>query len=58
VWKWLGDHGLDRLVDAVTDRKEPAFVYIDDRAICFRGDYEETLKQVDTFRTYWDQEKR
>jgi len=53
VWEWLEEHGLARWVAEVTDRKPPAVVYIDDRAVCFRGDFEETLREVEGFRPYW-----
>jgi hypothetical protein len=57
VRNWLREHALDSLVDGVTDRKEPAFAFIDDRAICFRGDFDDALVQLDTFRAHWEAEK-
>lgn len=53
VRAWLGQHGLSELVDEVTDRKPPAHAYVDDRAVCFRGDFEETLEQIRAFRPFW-----
>ncbi len=38
VWQWLREHGLSDLVTDVTDRKLAAHVFVDDRAVCFRGD--------------------
>jgi hypothetical protein len=29
-------------------------VFIDDRAVCFRGDFDDTLKEVDAFVAHWD----
>ncbi len=54
VWTWLREHGLDHLVIDVTDRKPPAHVFIDDRAVCFRGDFAATLDEVDRFCAHWE----
>lgn len=54
VWRWLGEFGLDELVQDVTDRKPAAHVFVDDRAVCFRGDFDDTLKQIDTFTAHWE----
>jgi hypothetical protein len=54
VWRWLREYQLDALVTEVTDRKPAAHVFIDDRAVCFRGDFEETLRQVDAFTAHWE----
>jgi len=57
VWEWLREYGLDRWVDEVTDRKPPAVVYVDDRAVTFRGNFEETLREIRAFRPHWRQSK-
>jgi hypothetical protein len=54
VRRWLREHGLYDLVDAVTSRKPAAHVFIDDRAVCFRGDFDEVLKQVAGFKAHWE----
>jgi phosphoglycolate phosphatase-like HAD superfamily hydrolase len=54
VEEWLAQHGLRPYVSRVTKEKCPAHVYIDDRAICFRGNYPETLEQVLNFRAHWE----
>lgn len=54
VEKWLQEHGLSDLVREVTDRKPPAHVYLDDRAVCFRGDFGEALGQILSFRAHWE----
>lgn len=51
--RWLDRHGLAAYVDDVTDRKPPAFAYIDDRALCFRGTFADTLRELDAFRPHW-----
>jgi hypothetical protein len=53
VLAWLTEHNLAEFVDEVTDRKPPAHAYIDDRAVCFRGDFQNTLAEVQSFRPFW-----
>ena len=40
--------------NGVLDRKPAAHVFVDDRAMCFRGDFDETLKQIDAFVAHWE----
>lgn len=54
VQAWLDEHGLAEFVDMVTNRKLPAHVYLDDRAICFRGDFDEALKEILSFKAHWE----
>lgn len=53
VLAWLVKHGLNEYVDKVTDRKPIANVYIDDRAVCFDGDFEKALEQARNFSPHW-----
>jgi hypothetical protein len=55
VRRWLREHGLLRHVAAVTRRKPAAHVFVDDRAVCFRGDFEDTLKRVEAFKAHWEE---
>jgi hypothetical protein len=57
VWQWLLAHDLDSLVADVTDRKPAAHVFVDDRAICFRGDFSSTLEEIDVFTAHWGDER-
>lgn len=50
VRRYLRDNGIE--VDDVTKEKPPAIVYIDDRAICFRGDTGTLLNQIENFRPW------
>lgn len=54
VWRWARAHGLDDLIADVTDRKPAAHVFVDDRAVCFRGDFDATLEQIDRFAAHWE----
>ena len=51
--KWLIKNNLDKYFKDVTNIKIPSFLYIDDRTICFKGDYEETLEEIKNFKVYW-----
>jgi phosphoglycolate phosphatase-like HAD superfamily hydrolase len=53
--RWLTQHGLFEYVSEVTDTKQPADVFVDDRAICHRGDFAATLDQILGFTAHWEQ---
>lgn len=36
----------------ITKRKLPAHAYVDDRAIVFKGDWQQTLLDIEKFKTY------
>lgn len=55
--KWLIKNDLDKFFKDVTNIKIPSFLYIDDRTICFKGNYAETLKEIENFKVYWKQDK-
>src|SRR5436189_2797713 len=52
--RWLVEHDLLQYVDEVTDRKPAAHVFVDDRAVCFRGDFDATLNDVLSFSAHWE----
>jgi hypothetical protein len=54
VEQWLREHGLTEYVSEVTDKKPPAHVYIDDRAVCFEGDFDSALGKVAEFKAHWE----
>lgn len=54
VERWLEESGLAPLVKGVTDRKPPAHVYLDDRAVCFQGDFGRALAQIRRFKAHWE----
>ena len=51
--KWLIKNRLDNFFKDVTNIKLPSFLYIDDRTICFKGDYNKTLEEIRDFKVYW-----
>lgn len=54
VREWLAVHGLAEHVDEVTDRKPPAHVFVDDRAVRFTGDFAATLEEIGRFTAHWE----
>ena len=52
--RWLRRHGLLRYVTEVTDRKPAAHVFVDDRAVCFRGSFGRTLQAIRSFKAHWE----
>lgn len=55
IANWLRKHGIE--VDHITDRKVPAMIYLDDRALQFTGDWWQTLVQIREFET-WNERER
>lgn len=51
--KWLFENKLDKYFKDITNVKLPSYLYIDDRCICFKGEYEQTLQEVNQFKVYW-----
>ena len=51
--KWLIKNKVDIFFKDVTNVKLPSFLYVDDRCICFRGDYKSTLEEINDFKVYW-----
>ena len=52
---WLKKHGLSYYNIIIYDKKPLANVYIDDRAIKFNGNYKRAIKEVKSFKTYWEE---
>ena len=51
--KWLIKNKLDKYIDNVTNIKEPSYLIIDDRCICFKGDYTTLKKEIDKFKVWY-----
>ena len=51
--KWLINNDLDKFFKDVTDTKIPAYLHIDDRAVCFKGNYKNALEDIQNFSVYW-----
>src|SRR5574344_43905 len=53
VSKWLIENNLDSYVTDVTNVKIPAYLHIDDRCICFNGNFNKSIEDIEKFKTYW-----
>ena len=53
VQAWVYRYDMDQLVDQVTRQKPAALAYIDDRAICFEGDFGAVLWKLMRFKPHW-----
>lgn len=51
--KWLIQNNIDCFVTDITNIKEPAFLYIDDRCVNFEGNFVNLQEKINTFKTYW-----
>lgn len=51
--KWLEENQLSQFVTAVTNKKDPAFLIIDDRCLTFNGDYKNTLAEIKNFSPWF-----
>ena len=43
----------DKFVCDVTNVKDTVFLHIDDRCICFNGDFKNTIEQINNFKPHW-----
>jgi len=51
--KWLIQNNIDKYFKDVTNTKIQSFLYIDDRCLCFKGDYDSIFKEINEFEVYW-----
>lgn len=52
--KWLSKYHLDQYVSNITNVKNPqASIIIDDRALQFKGDFQQTLQEITNFKPHW-----
>ena len=51
--KWIIKHGLAEAITDVTDIKEPAHLFLDDRCICFDGDFNNTMDKIQNFKPWY-----
>ena len=53
--KWLIENKLDTFITDITNVKEPAYLHVDDRCICFNGNFKNTINEIKSFKAYWKQ---
>lgn len=52
IYQYLYEEGIFLCVESVTDRKIPARVYVDDRAIQYNGHSSTLLRDIITFKSH------
>lgn len=51
--KWLIENNLDSLVCDITNVKDIAYLYIDDRCLKFDGSFKKLATEIETFKPHW-----
>lgn len=51
--QWLSENNLDSYFVGITNIKELCWLFIDDRSICFDGDYETLYEKVKYFKPWY-----
>ncbi len=51
--KWLIKYKIDRYISDVTNIKEPALYYIDDRGIKFNGNFDDLYEEISNFEVWY-----
>ena len=55
IISWLVKHNLGELIQEVTDKKPIALVYLDDRALLFKGVFcDAVIGEILTFKAHWE----
>lgn len=57
VKKWVEQNKIENYISEITQKKEPAWAYIDDRCINFRGDFNSLTKELQNFQPWWKYKK-
>lgn len=50
--KWLIENKIDKYFSDITNVKIPALLQIDDRAICFNGNFSELFIEIENFKVW------
>ena len=51
--KWIFDNHIDKYISDITNVKEPAYLHIDDRCICFNGNYQKLFNDITNFNVWY-----
>ncbi len=51
--KWLIENNLDKYIIDITDKKDLCWLYIDDRCLQFKGNYNELLEEIEHFKPWY-----
>ena len=50
---WLIENDINQYFSSITNIKPPAYIYLDDRALKFNGNYDDTLNAIKNYKVYW-----
>ncbi len=53
AWLWLIENNLQTYISEVTNVKESAWLIVDDRCICFDGEYNKLLDSINNFKVWY-----
>lgn len=51
--KWLIENGIDKFFDDITNTKDLAWLYIDDRCINFDGNFDNLISSINAFKPWY-----
>lgn len=51
--KWMIENNLDKYILDITNIKDLAWIYIDDRCLTFKGNYESLTAEINNFRPWY-----
>ncbi|MBR1424541.1 hypothetical protein IJ579_03150 [bacterium] len=54
VQDWLKKYNVEKYIKQVTNKKVPAVLYVDDRGLQFNGNFNDTLNQIENFKTHYE----
>lgn len=49
---WLIENHLDKYISGITNVKEVAWLFVDDRCVRFNGDYNDLMNEINSFRVW------
>ena len=49
---WLLENNLNEFISDVTNTKELCWLFVDDRCVCFNGNYNELFEDIESFKVW------
>ena len=49
---WLIENNLNEFISGVTNTKELCWLFVDDRCVCFNGNYNELFQDIENFEAW------
>ncbi len=51
--KWIIENQIDKYISDITNVKDLSWLFIDDRCLCFGGNYKNTLEMITDFQPWY-----